>query len=106
MWYYLRLIGSFLRASIQEETASRVNFMVNILNSSKNHSVLVTACCFRVHLRPFTKQPTGREDTLRVPCHRAAAHTCQMDDAAEDFPRFLRVTGRVCSTPCRCFHAS
>ena len=23
MWYYLRLIGSFLRASIQEETASR-----------------------------------------------------------------------------------
>ena len=22
-----------------------------------------------VHLRPFTKQPTGREDTLRVPYH-------------------------------------
>src|SRR5260221_6307468 len=24
-----------------------------------------------VHLRPFTKQPTGREDTLRVPYHMA-----------------------------------
>lgn len=33
MWYYLRLIGSFLRVSVQEETASRVNFMVNILNT-------------------------------------------------------------------------
>ncbi len=33
MWHYPRLMGLFLRASIQEETASRMNFMVNILNT-------------------------------------------------------------------------
>lgn len=48
---------------------SKILYLFSLCYSSKNHSVLLTACCFRVHLRPFTKQPTGREDTLRVPYH-------------------------------------
>lgn len=33
MQHYLRLIGMYLRVSIQEETASRLNFVVNIFNT-------------------------------------------------------------------------
>ncbi len=50
MWYYLRLIGSFLRASIQEETASRVNFMVNILNTILSLTTGVLGIVILFHL--------------------------------------------------------
>ncbi len=61
----------------------------------------------RVQLRPFTKQLTRRQVTLRATSHRASEHTCQMDDTeVEAVPRFLRFTGRMFPMPCCFFHAS
>src|SRR5947209_6633470 len=93
----------------EREFIHRIEHLAEIVvtHSSKNHSDLLTACCFRLQLRLFTKQPTRRQVTLRATSHRTAEYPCQMGDVtAEDVPRLLRFIGLVGSLPCCCFHVS